>query len=266
MNPEDTRVHPLVPYDACPLCSSKKHVPFRTDPCVKHPLWHEGLPRELRWRLCQACSHLFTDSYYSASGLERLFARTNDSQRPGADAGQTRTRWAPTVQRIAEHRSAGVWLDVGFGDGGLVFTAAEWGYRAIGLDLRKENVEILINLGFEAHAVSLTDVNDAEGFDVISMCDVLEHTVYPGAEIAHAGKLLKPGGILLVATPNMDTLLWRALDARQANPYWGELEHHHIFTRARLYDLLDQHGFDVVSYGISSRYLSGMEVLFRRRN
>ena len=57
---------------------------------------------------------------------------------------------------------------------------------------------------------------------------------------------------------------WRLLDAVNANPYWGELEHYHNFGRARLYALLIEYGFEPLHYRVSERYRVCMEVIARR--
>jgi hypothetical protein len=77
--------------------------------------------------------------------------------------------------------------------------------------------------------------------------------------------LLADGGVLFISLPNSDSMLWRALDRENANPYWGELEHYHNFSRERLYRLLRETGFEPLRYGISERYRACMEVIARRR-
>ncbi len=120
------------------------------------------------------------------------------------------------------------------------------------------------SLGYPAHCVKFTDFNDEEGFDVISMADVLEHMPFPRQALRHAAGLLKPGGLVFISMPNMDCLIWRLLDRQESNPYWAELEHCHNFTRERLYALLCEVGFDPCHYAVNARYLAGMEVIARR--
>jgi 2-polyprenyl-3-methyl-5-hydroxy-6-metoxy-1,4-benzoquinol methylase len=50
---------------------------------------------------------------------------------------------------------------------------------------------------------------DAGAFDVITMWDLLEHLPDPLEGLATARRLLKPGGLLLVNTPNENSLLRR---------------------------------------------------------
>jgi len=61
--------------------------------------------------------------------------------------------------------------------------------------------------------------------------------------------------------PNIESPVWKAMDDTQTNPYWGEIEHYHNFSRTRLYALLEETGFTPVRYGVSERYRAAMEVI-----
>jgi hypothetical protein len=50
----------------------------------------------------------------------------------------------------------------------------------------------------------------------------------------------------------------RCMDARGTNPYWGELEHFHNFSRSTLFMLLEASGFHPVHYAVSERYVYAM--------
>ena len=56
----------------------------------------------------------------------------------------------------------------------LMATAAEFGYEAVGIDVRSASQELLCELGYDARCCDLRAFDDADGFDVISMADVLE--------------------------------------------------------------------------------------------
>jgi len=159
----------------------------------------------------------------------------------------------------------GRWLDVGFGNAALIFTAAEWGYQPLGIDLRQSSVAKLRALGYEARRCDILELKEQAAFQVVSLADVIEHLAFPRRALEHAATLIAPQGLLFVSTPNIDTAVWRALDAQQANPYWGELEHYHCFSRARLYALLLECGFEPIHYAVSARYRCGMDVIARKR-
>jgi len=163
----------------------------------------------------------------------------------------------------ARAKWSGRWLEIGFGNGALLTTAAEFGYEAVGFDLREESVRRMRELGYEAHCADFMTYDAPRSFDVVSMADVLEHMPFPRPALRHARKLLKPGGLLFVSMPNMDSFAWKELEREKRNPYWGELEHFHNFGRARLHALLEETGFEPCRYGISQRYVACMEVIAR---
>ena len=120
-------------------------------------------------------------------------------------------------------------------------------------------------LGYEARRCDILELKEQAAFQVVSLADVIEHLAFPRRALEHAATLIAPQGLLFVSTPNIDTAVWRALDAQQVNPYWGELEHYHCFSRARLYALLLECGFEPIHYAVSARYRCGMDVIARKR-
>ena len=255
-----------IAYAACPLCGSAD-IPFHIEAdTTRHALYKPAMPKTMKWRSCSGCNHVFTEGYYTEEMLGIVFSDTQANQRVGHDLEGQRKVSARIVERVAGRAGIGDWLDVGFGNAALLFTATEWGFTPVGVDLRKDNVETLRKLGMEAHCVPIEDMEGGAGrYSVISMADVLEHMPYPKAGLKAAHRLLRPGGVLFVSMPNMDSMVWRALDASGSNPYWGEIEHYHNFTRQRLYALLDEHGFSPVHYDISERYRCCMEVIAEKR-
>ena len=93
------------------------------------------------------------------------------------------------------------------------------------------------------------------------MADVLEHIPFPKVALVAAHKLVAQNGVLFFSMPNMDSMVWRLLHANGVNPYWGEIEHYHNFSRRRLYALLKSHSFRPAEYSVSERYRVCMEVI-----
>jgi SAM-dependent methyltransferase len=251
-----------IAYDACPLCGHEDAEDVGVASCANHPLYCSELPGQMRWIRCDACGHVFVDGYWSDAAQAILFRNAHPFQLPGSDTLAGRTAAAKIVEDVSRVRGrwTGRWLEVGFGNGALLTTAAEFGYEAVGLDLRAEGVRRMRSLGFDARCMNLTEVDAREPFDVLSMADVLEHMPFPKLALLHARQLLSPGGVLFVSMPNMDSFAWQQLEREGKNPYWGELEHFHNFGRRRLYALLEETGFSPCRYGISQRYLACMEV------
>jgi predicted O-linked N-acetylglucosamine transferase (SPINDLY family)/SAM-dependent methyltransferase len=256
---------PRILYKACPLCDSKEIAHVKEADCSHHPSYQPSLPPTMAWCRCAHCGHVFTEGYFTPEAAAIIFSKTLPHQALGHDVENQRVVSARMIERVARYAPSGDWLDIGFGNGSLLFTAEEWGYKPVGVDLRAENVEALKKIGYEAHCTPVEQLPFSGRFSVISMADVLEHIPYPKPALEAAHRLMKDGGVLFVSMPNMQTMIWRAMDSAEANPYWGEIEHYHNFSRSRLYALLDKHGFTPLQYGISERYRACMEVIAARR-
>ena len=252
---------PRIAFKGCPLCGSAGVEAIVRADCTRHPLHHPVLPPSIDWMKCRDCQHVFTNGYFSPEALAVVFRAPHQSQTPGHDFERQRHFSARIVEKVARHASIGPWLDVGFGNGSLLFTAQEWGFDPVGLDLREASVSLMRELGYEAHCVELEAFTPDKAFSVISMADVLENAPYPKQFLQSARRLLAPDGVLFLSMPSYDSPAWRLLDRAGANPYWVELEHYHNFSRQRLYELLEETGFTAVDYGVSERYRVGMEVI-----
>lgn len=253
-----------IPFSKCPLCEGTALADAARGDVSGHPLYHPSLERIVQWKRCTACGHVFTEGYFSDKALQLIFSRTHENQQAGFELEQQRYLSARIVEKVLPYVNSGTWLDVGFGNGSLLFTAQEYGFTPLGLDLRADNVKAMSALGIEAHCKELADLSVDAACSVISMADVLEHAPYPKMTLQAARRLLSDNGVLFVSLPNLESMVWRTMDRQRANPYWAEIEHYHNFGRTRLYALLAEMGFEPVRYGISERYRAGMEVIARK--
>lgn len=119
---------------------------------------------------------------------------------------RTRGRLARRVDRIAP---AGPVLDVGAGDGALLDALTARGRQALGLEREGTRPDV--------RAAELSDIDGT--WAAIVFWHSLEHLRNPGPEIERAAALLAPGGVLVIAVPNADSLQaqlfgdrWLALD------------------------------------------------------
>lgn len=125
------------------------------------------------------------------------------------------------------------WLDVGAGAGLLVAEARRRGLDAVGIEPshslvaaapRVNGVELLQGT-FPHPALA------GKPFDVISLVDVIEHVSNPVELLTDCHAALADGGVLLVVTPDVRSLLARLLGKR-----WWHLRLAHVgyFDRASL--------------------------------
>jgi SAM-dependent methyltransferase len=257
-----------IKYKVCPLCESDDIHPLSTVDCTSHPEWQEPLEPSISWVKCGQCEHIFTEGYFTDKALNVLFASILDQQAVGNDMETHRKVSGKMVERVVEASGLPnnrLWLDVGFGNGSLLMTAKEFGFEVFGIDLRKKNVEDIEKFGITAYHGTLLDAMVDVTFKpkptVISMADVVEHEPFPKDALRSARELINRSGILLVSMPNASAPLWHYWNETNQNPYWKELEHYHIFTRERMYALLQEAGFKPCHYAISQRYRACMEIL-----
>lgn len=241
-------------YDGCPLCKSTQIFAF-LDGTLKNP--REGLPETITWMSCRDCNHVFTENYWEESDFDTVLKYEQEHQALGGHVDEQRKEGLEICRIMAQKVPAGTWIDLGSGNGVTVFSASEYGYDAIGVDLRPLPVKGLQSFGYSAFQGNCLDL-DYTGIDIVSMGDLLEHLPYPKEFLE---KLYAEGvrGVY-ISCPNMDTITWRWLDKKNENPYWVELEHHHNFTKTRLEKLLKEVGFTPFYYGCKTRYISNMEI------
>jgi len=258
-------MHERVIFGSCPLCDCPKLADSVTADCSKFPYYDPSINPEMRWKRCTRCGHVFTEGYFGDAASRVILSKTHPDQEVGFELQKQRLVSARIIDRVLPYASQGAWLDVGFGNGSLLFTAQEYGFDAVGIDLRENNVIMMAALGIPAYRADLTALSLDFKCSVVSMADVLEHMPYPKKGLEAAHRLLADDGVLFVSLPNMDSILWKAADQSNANPYWYELEHYHNFTRGRLYSLLQEMGFEPVRYAVSERYHACMEVIARKK-
>ncbi|HEY1735372.1 MAG TPA: tetratricopeptide repeat protein, partial [Methylovirgula sp.] len=108
-SPEETAAEFVrIDFVDCPLCGSHGHIQIQVADGSHHPLYRSNLPREIEWRSCRACNHVFTRGYFEAAALPV-------SQQPLGDGlEEGRRTAAATIARVAAYVPQGAWLDVEF--------------------------------------------------------------------------------------------------------------------------------------------------------
>ncbi|HET9847208.1 MAG TPA: class I SAM-dependent methyltransferase [Candidatus Dormibacteraeota bacterium] len=133
--------------------------------------------------------------------------RPRDAARP-----QLPSTLPPAVDRLLQHLipSGSHCLDVGCGHGraaGLPLTARGCSY--IGVDISASAVAEARSIGLDARQIddaAELPFPDRE-FDAVVSLEVIEHLVFPHHAVAEMVRVLKPGGVLVVTTPNV--AYWR---------------------------------------------------------
>jgi 2-polyprenyl-3-methyl-5-hydroxy-6-metoxy-1,4-benzoquinol methylase len=211
--------------------------------------------------------------------MHRLRARDHHLHAPaGRQARFQGTRWTETrgilesvtyamaALRYEDLREFGPGrdvLEVGCGTGEFLLAASNAGHRVSGLDLSEEAVAYTMGRhpGLDIRCETLDSCNlRPESFDVVAAFHVLEHVGDPVGLLHQMVRLLRPGGLVYIRVPNLDTWYRRVLGRN----WWGfSVEHTAHFTDASIRLALKAAGLQVatVRSGDSDRQHSMWPIL-----
>ena len=195
-------------------------------------------------------------------------------------ADECRGIWQREVKAIEEiRRSVGTKsspriLDVGCADGQFL----QWlessgvpGAKLYGIDFSKSRLD----RARKAHPYEFKQCNLEEGipyenstFDLVYCGETIEHLYNPDGLLSECLRVLKPGGYLVLSTPNLQAWYNRALFLMGIQPLFYEVStkstrvgagiiaplkrqstpvgHLRVFNRTGIVDLLRQEGFEIV--------------------
>ncbi|CAB4859155.1 MAG: methyltransferase domain-containing protein [Actinobacteria bacterium] len=178
---------------------------------------------------CRDCGTVIQPSLPAGGDLHDLYRDMTDTSYLDEEAGR-RATGDRLLDMIAKYKPGGRLLDVGCGHGLLLDQAKKAGYDTMGLELSSANAaHARDELGLDVREVGLEDFLDEQGFDVVVLADVIEHLTDPVSAIDHCKRLLAPGGVLCIVTPDPSARL-----ARLARGNWWGFVPAHTFLLPRL--------------------------------
>jgi methionine biosynthesis protein MetW len=145
-------------------------------------------------------------------------------------------------------------IDIGCGEGSFG-TRIRGRYKELyGIDISKDAVELAMQSGVIASCVNL-NVDPApfpDGFfDAAVTLDVIEHVFDPIRFVKEIHRILRPGGYVVVSTPNIRkiqrviTLMKGRFPHTSYDPVGFDGGHLHYFTSRDLQDILESCGFSI---------------------
>jgi 2-polyprenyl-3-methyl-5-hydroxy-6-metoxy-1,4-benzoquinol methylase len=143
-------------------------------------------------------------------------------------------------------------LDIGCSFGGFIKCAEDAGFDAYGLDVSEfASTYAREKLGLKNVLCGnfTKGIYDDDFFDVITMIEVIEHVKNPKETIDEAYKILKPGGLFILQTANMDG---HQAKREKADYHYFLPGHLYYFSAKTLKKYLQDAGFSKVKifYGV----------------
>jgi 2-polyprenyl-3-methyl-5-hydroxy-6-metoxy-1,4-benzoquinol methylase len=188
--------------------------------------------RTLALRKCRQCRFIFAEG----DDLERLTALyeqlTDAEYEETQDTRLLQFRWLlDNAQRDAP--AARTLLDIGAGVGLLVSEARRRGLEAVGVEPSR-------SLAAAAQSINSADLLQGvfphpalagRRFDIICLIDIIEHVAQPVEMLRDCAKALSPGGVIVIVTPDVESIPARVLGRR-----WWHFRVAHVgyFSRSSL--------------------------------
>lgn len=163
---------------------------------------------------CATCGHFMSsctkEQHEAALWKWDAAEGTKPNLRSAARYRQVNARRLRTALRILDSRAAHPrLLDVGCSSGALLAVASDLGFSVAGVEPASKAAVAAQLAGFEVFSGFLHEANYPDkSFDVITLFEIVEHVGDPLVLIAECRRILKPGGVLVINTPNADS--WTA--------------------------------------------------------
>jgi 2-polyprenyl-3-methyl-5-hydroxy-6-metoxy-1,4-benzoquinol methylase len=202
------------------------------------------------------CGLVFVTPQPSRTALETSY--DSEYYRPWNTQQRLRQRiWRARIRKVTRlSPSPGRLLDVGCGDGAFLREAAGHGWTVTGTEFSSAGAQLAHAAGISVFTGELWEAQLPEAdFDAITCWHVIEHVSDPRRLLGEMYRLLKPGGVLVIATPNLNDRLFRIayLIARRRRPPLytiGEREVHlFIYSKDTLRQLVASEGFTDIRVG-----------------
>jgi len=226
----------------CPLCKDQ----------IELSIFDDVVKNNNKYNVynCSSCQIWVTHPFPTHEELARLYSTGNYRTKTGK-------RFNPVLEyiihlltvrkrkRIERFRDHGRILDIGCGRGLFLHIMQEDGWEVAGQEFSETSASYASNIyGIDVQTGALKDCEyDSESFDVVSINHVLEHLENPDEVITECYRILKKGGLLVTAVPNIDSL-----QAYFGKRKWFQLDlpcHLYHFSSKSLIDLLEKNSFKV---------------------
>jgi 2-polyprenyl-3-methyl-5-hydroxy-6-metoxy-1,4-benzoquinol methylase len=150
--------------------------------------------------------------------------------------------------KIIDRIRSGVMLDIGCSKGEWGHYWVNKGWQVSGIDLNKEHLKEAEKKGI---ATSYCDLNtdkipfDNDSFDLIYAGEVIEHLTDTDSFMTELNRCLKPGGFVLLTTPNLVSFENRLRSLMGIYPIWVDYRLR-AYTPKVLRRQLESSGFKII--------------------
>lgn len=208
------------------------------------------VPDGVHYRIvkCRTCGLVRSDPVLDSSALTLLYAQSSFAY--AGEVENIRATYGRYLADAAPYQTRkGAFLEIGCGNGFFLEEALSQGYHPVqGIESSRIAVESAPPSVREKIicAAMRPGIFSPEHFEIICLFQVIDHLPEPGAILDECYKLLRPGGLILLISHNVESISAKLLKNR--SPII-DIEHTYLFSLDTLTRLLIAHGFQVVNSG-----------------
>lgn len=186
---------------------------------------------------CDSCGFVYVNPMPDLSGY---YKNTVDEIYLNSKKQRLRTAEI-SVQEILRFKESGNLLEIGCSTGHFLDVASKH-FKVEGIELSEWAYKEALKR-HKVYNMPLSELNLQKKFDVITLFEVIEHVTDPSKELDLIFDLLKPGGLLVISTPDIDGWLPRLMGKK-----WWQFMGMHLcyFSKATCKLLLEKKGFKIL--------------------
>lgn len=192
------KINDTAKYVKCNLCGNDNY----------HILQQDGEFNAVR---CRSCNLVYVNPQPDVFGLYEHYDDTYYAPWLHQQSVPREKMWQKRLKKIKKYVKRGRLLDVGCACGAFLNIAREDGWAVYGTEVSsyascyaRDNHKIDVSTG-ELHEAGYS----SDYFDVVTMWHVLEHSTDPVKVLSEIKRILRPGGVLIVAVPNVQNFIYK---------------------------------------------------------
>lgn len=167
---------------------------------------------------CSICNHVYVKTPLTKDELFALYVQPmnyrTSKEKLIWDYSETKEKlfYRPLLNKIASIIDPERLLDIGCSNGAFVYAALHCGWDAYGIELNRESVQFARKHGLKVYIGEISEQSfPSDYFSAITLWQVIEHLSNPRAVLREVVRILKPGGVLAISTPNIGSIGWKQL-------------------------------------------------------
>ena len=258
----------LEPVKQCDICESKDYEELFTRGDL-----NTFLDGSFRFVRCLNCGLIYQNPRPTKISWPALYQEEYDQYKTDYLKGLERIIHSYGLYKrfrsILRYKRSGELLDIGCSTGDFIrYVSTYPNWRTVGIEPSTIAYNKALQFGLNVYNMSLEDFTISHldhKFDVVTLWNVIEHLFSPMRDIQIIWNHLKPRGLLVITTPDIDSF-----SARLFQKYWIGYElprHFYVFSKRTLRLLLEKSGFELIRfeniYGEHAAFMSSLRFFLR---